>query len=197
MDARGPKRSPCDEGLEDCALANSPEFAPRKSEDGPIRTGQAPGAGRPHRLDRSGRKSSALAVSRSTGIIVLLLGVIGVTSERAFALDEIDFLCKGSIHDLSKGLYGNMDGWQLTMHVIADSVTLSGNDLFSGTSLKICMRSADGFAFDDKSCPMVHGTRDLSKVNLWGNFESTTRRLYILVNQPSEGFDGYFLCQKN
>ena len=133
-----------------------------------------------------------------TEIIVLLFGVISATCatfEQVFALDEIYFLCKGTINDLSKGLYGGMDG-QLTMHIIADKVNLSGNDLFSGTNLKICLQSADGFAFDDKSCPKVHGVRDLSKVNLWGSFDNTTSRLNILVNRPSDGFTGNFLCRK-
>ena len=88
------------------------------------------------------------------GLILLVLGAIGATSEPAVAHDDSDLLCKGSIVTyLVNGQAPSRDQ-ELAVHIESDKVNISGTSINS-TNMQICMQAQDKISFYSRPCTEV------------------------------------------
>jgi len=128
------------------------------------------------------------------GLILLLFGAVGATSERAVALDDTYLLCKGSIATYLVNEQAPPRDEELAVHIESDKVNISGTPI-SGVNMQICRQTADKVDFYSQSCTEVPE----SYVNrTYGTFNRITGNLVATVT-PSRSFEmlqGKFVCRK-
>ena len=88
------------------------------------------------------------------GLILLLFGAVGATSERAVAFDDTYLLCKGSIATYLVNEQAPPRDEELAVHIESDKVNISGTSI-SGTNMQICMQAQDKISFYSRPCTEV------------------------------------------
>ena len=130
----------------------------------------------------------------SLGLILLLFGAVGATSERVVALDDTYLFCKGSIATYLVNEQAPPRDEELAVHIESDKVNISGTPI-SGVNMQICRQTADKVDFYSQSCTEVPE----SYVNrTYGTFNRITGNLVATVT-PSRSFEmlqGKFVCRK-
>ena len=128
------------------------------------------------------------------GLILLVLGAIGATSEPAVAHDDSDLLCKGAIVTyLVNGQAPSRDE-ELAVHIESDKVNISGTSI-SGTNMQICIQTQDKISFYSRPCTEVS---EAYVTRTYGTLNKITGNLVVAVT-PSRSFDmlqGKFGCRK-